>query len=57
VRELDSDNWTETGLKMLSCGGNKNLWDFLHKYDLNEESVMQRYKSKAADYYRESVCK
>jgi len=36
----------------MSLGGNKNLYEFFKKYDLNEESVDNRYKTVAADYYR-----
>jgi hypothetical protein len=49
------DQWNEKQLKMMSLGGNKNLNEFFSFYDLNEESVQTRYKTKAAEYYRQNV--
>ena len=49
------DSWGERAIKMMSLGGNKNLYEFFKKYDLNEESVDTRYKTKAADYYRDKA--
>ena len=40
---------------MISLGGNKAMRDYLKSYDLGEESVAVKYKSKAADYYRSKV--
>ena len=40
----------------MSLGGNKNLKEFFRTYDLNEESVQTKYKSKASAYYRSKVC-
>jgi hypothetical protein len=37
---------------MVSLGGNKNLYEFFAQYDLNEESVQNRYRTKAAEFYR-----
>jgi hypothetical protein len=51
------DSWGEKAIKMMSSGGNKNLYEFFKQYDLNEESVEIRYKTKAADYYRSKVSK
>lgn len=49
------DPWGEKALKMMTSGGNKNLYEFFRQFDLNEESVENRYKTKAADYYRSKV--
>jgi hypothetical protein len=40
----------------MTLGGNKALREYLKGYDLGEESVAVKYKSKAAEYYRNKVC-
>lgn len=50
------DTWNEKQLKLMSLGGNKNLGEFFARYDLIEESVQSRYKTKAAEFYRQKVC-
>ncbi len=40
---------------MMTLGGNKNLYEYFKTYDLNEESVQMRYKTKAAEFYRSQV--
>jgi hypothetical protein len=49
---LTLDTWTERQLKMMTLGGNKTLYEYFQQYDLNEESVQTRYKTKAAEFYR-----
>lgn len=49
------DQWTEKELKYMGLGGNKIYFDFFQQYDLNEEQVQMKYKSKAAEYYRLKV--
>jgi len=39
VKSLGMDAWGERALKMMSLGGNKSLYEFFKKYDLNEESA------------------
>ena len=39
----------------MTLGGNKALREYLKGYDLGEESVAVKYKSKAAEYYRNKV--
>ena len=56
VRSLTLDSWSERQLKMMTLGGNKALKEYLKGYDLGEESVAVKYKSKAAEYYRNKVC-
>ena len=56
VRSLTLDSWSERQLKMMTLGGNKALREYLKGYDLGEESVAVKYKSKAAEYYRSKVC-
>ncbi len=55
VRSRTLDSWSEKQLKMMTLGGNKRLFDFFAKFDLLDESVEYRYKTKAADYYRQKV--
>ena len=52
VRSLSMDTWSEKQLKLMSIGGNKKLHEYFQNYDLNDESVQTRYKTKAADFYR-----
>jgi hypothetical protein len=56
VRSLTLDSWSERQLKLMTLGGNKALREYLKGYDLGEESVAVKYKSKAAEYYRNKVC-
>jgi len=39
----------------MQLGGNANLSEFFQHYDLNEESVQMRYRTKAAEFYRARV--
>ena len=40
---------------MMSLGGNKNLQEYFSFYELSEESVQTKYKTKGADFYRIKV--
>ena len=42
-------------LKMMALGGNKNLGEFFQIYDLIDESVQSRYKTRASEFYRQKV--
>ena len=55
VRSLNLDSWTERQLKMMTLGGNKNMRDHLQQFDLLEESVQTKYKTLAAEAYRQKV--
>eukprot|EP00347_Sterkiella_histriomuscorum_P014979 403358776 len=55
VRSLTIDTWGDKALKMMTLGGNKNLYEFFKKYDLAGDSVEYRYKTKAADFYRQRL--
>ena len=46
------DTWSEKKLKLMALGGNKKLKEFFQIYDLNDESVQQRYNTRGADFYR-----
>ena len=52
VRSLSMDTWSEKKLKLMALGGNQKLKEFFQIYDLNDESVQQRYNTRAADFYR-----
>ncbi len=40
---------------MMTLGGNKNLYEYFQFYDLNEESLQMKYKTKAAEFYKQRV--
>ena len=40
---------------MMTLGGNKAMREYMRGYDLGEESVATKYKSKAAEWYRSKV--
>lgn len=46
------DTWNMSQLKQMALGGNKKLKLYFQNYDLNDESVQQRYNTRAAEYYR-----
>lgn len=52
VRSLSMDTWTNDQLKHMALGGNKKLRAYFQNYDLNDESVEQRYTTRAAEFYR-----
>ena len=37
----------------MEFGGNKRLQEFLEQYHLNHESANMKYRTRAAEYYRE----
>ena len=55
VRSLSLDSWSERQLKMMTLGGNKHLYEYFQFYDLNEESLQMKYKTKAAEFHRQRV--
>jgi hypothetical protein len=55
VRSQNLDSWSERQLKMMTLGGNKNLKEHLQQFDLLEESVQTKYKTLAAETYRQKV--
>ena len=46
------DTWSEKQLRLMALGGNKKLHEFFQNYDLNDESVQQRYNTRGAEYHR-----
>ena len=49
------DAWNERQLNLMQTGGNQPLYDFFQEYDLLEESIQYKYKTKAASFYRAKV--
>lgn len=39
----------------MSLGGNKNLINYFQHYDLNEDPLLMKYKTRAAEYYRKKL--
>ena len=39
----------------MTIGGNKKLREFFLKYDMFNESQIERYKTNAAEYYRKQI--
>ena len=46
------DTWSNDQLKLMALGGNKKLRAYFQNYDLNDESIEQKYLTRAAEYYR-----
>ena len=55
MRSLTLDSWSERQLKMMTLGGNKVAREFFQGYDLADESVQVKYKTRAAEYFRSKV--
>ena len=41
---------------MMACGGNTKLKNFLMQYELDNQNILDKYKTKATLYYRKKVC-
>ena len=39
VKSLSMDEWSEKEVKLMSLGGNKNLYEFYQNFDINSESI------------------
>ena len=39
----------------MTFGGNKNFWDFIIQYKLERANIKEKYKSKAAQYYKKRL--
>ncbi|OMJ94269.1 hypothetical protein SteCoe_2610 [Stentor coeruleus] len=55
IRSVSIDTWQDKQLKLLQVGGNLALKEFFSLYGLNEQEISIKYKTKAADYYREML--
>lgn len=55
VKSPRMDSWTERQLDMMKEGGNSKFKAFLDVYALAQQSPTMKYKTKAAEYYRNNV--
>ena len=49
------DAISDKQLKILDIGGNKKFKEFMEIYNLNSEPSKVKYRTKAAEYYRQQV--
>ncbi len=56
IRSLQIDSWDEKQILFLKKGGNEKLKNFLNEYNItSNNSIDEKYKSKASDYYRKKL--
>ena len=55
IRSISMDSWNEKQLQHVEMGGNKKFIEFLDAYKLRQDTIVGKYKSKAAEYYRRKV--
>ena len=56
IRSLQIDSWNEKQILFLKKGGNEKLKNFLNEYNItSNNSIDEKYKSKASDYYRKNL--
>ena len=56
IRSLQIDSWTDKQILYLSKGGNNKFKNILLEYKIDKNAqIEQKYKSKAADYYRKML--
>lgn len=55
VRSINLDTWQERQLKLMQLGGNLALKEFFSSYELNDKEISIKYKTKAAEYYRQML--
>lgn len=53
IRSIEIDSWNKHQLLSISLGGNENFEIFLKEYNLLNDNLNLKYKSKASDYYRQ----
>jgi ADP-ribosylation factor GTPase-activating protein 1 len=49
------DALTDKQQEMLMQGGNKNFKEFMEFYELNSQPAKIKYRTKAAEFYRQRV--
>ena len=55
IRSVALGSWNEKQIQYLEMGGNDKFSKFLDTYALMTEPANNKYKSKAAEYYRSQV--
>jgi len=55
VRSISMDAWTTKQLTMMENGGNAKFREFMSAFNLDKEAQVNKYKTKAADFYRKKV--
>ena len=56
IRSLQIDSWNEKQILFLKKGGNEKFKNFLIEYNItSNNSIDEKYKSKASDYYRKNL--
>lgn len=55
VRSITMDRWQAKHLKMMEMGGNDLLQRFFDNYQLEDYTIEDKYRTKAAYYYREML--
>ena len=49
------DSWNEKELRMMQISGNNKLQNYFEEFDMNIKNNVDRYSSKASEYYRETL--
>ncbi|OMJ92957.1 hypothetical protein SteCoe_4176 [Stentor coeruleus] len=55
IRSISLDTWQEKQLNLMKLGGNLALKEFFSTYELNDKEISIKYKTKAAEYYRQML--
>ena len=55
IRSVALDSWTPDQLRRFSLGGNQKLRDYFEKYDINGFEIGRKYRSRAAETYRQNL--
>ena len=56
IRSLQMESWDEKQILFLKKGGNEKFKNFLIEYNItSNNSIDEKYKSKASDYYRKNL--
>jgi hypothetical protein len=55
VKSVSMDTWSHKHLRMMTMGGNRALSEFFESYGLASADTQQKYRTKAAYYYREML--
>ena len=56
IKEVFSDSWDTFQLRMVQVGGNKRFFEFMREYGKERETIVKKYGSTAAAFYRRMLC-